>query len=854
MRSYSFGSIEIQPHERRLIVDGREVALGARALDVLIALAERAGSLVSKNDLLERVWPGVVVEENNLQVQVSTLRKLLGPDAIATIPGRGYRFTLSETDGVERQNRSDSTPISHPAADDASVEGLATTEELYGRDDDVAAVATLVSRYALVTVVGPAGIGKTRLAQVVAERLRHEFTDGARIIELAPLADPAHVGVSVAGALGVPVGDTRYALDLVCQALAEQRLLLVLDNCEHLLDEIDRMVAAFRKRAVHVHILATSQEVLKHQDEHVYRLGPLSVPDQGTLNTARGAGAIELFMARAQAVDVRVRLTESNVAAVVEICRRLDGIPLAIELAAARIALLGIDGVRSRLDERFRLLTAGSRLALRRHQTLRAALEWSYGLLSTSEQEVFTKLGVFAGSFSLESAQQIAANDRMDEWRVLDHLGALIDKSLVVVEGKEFPRYRMLETTRAFALERLVDAGATQQAMRRHAEVMLASFTRFHRDHFAGMPAAEGAERLSADHDNFRSALRWACSEDGDSRLAVALLGVAGSPLGYLRYVALRAEAWDLCEMVRPLIDRSTPVADAARFWLACAHHGCDVSPSAAIGDASRAIALYRDLGDRASMSLACSILAFSSLQTGRVNEAVEALNEALQSRDPASPLWLRIFVDNIAALIYIEQGAVSEARHYAAEFLSGATQTGYREERTGFAILADVEMLAGDLEAAARLVDQALTSRPPADDRRSASNRSSDGLNLRLFATALTLSGRLEEAEALYREALVRAKPSFGTSAFILYDATTFLARRGELQTAARVRAYASLGYGRSGRQPRRVARQLDEQLGALLADTFPADVLSRLYEEGRQWTDDNACANAFPDSTQKP
>ena len=210
------------------------------------------------------------------------------------------------------------------------------------------------------------------------------------------------------------------------------------------------------------------------------------VPDQGTLNTARGAGAIELFMARAQAVDVRVRLTESNVAAVVEICRRLDGIPLAIELAAARIALLGIDGVRSRLDERFRLLTAGSRLALRRHQTLRAALEWSYGLLSTSEQEVFTKLGVFAGSFSLESAQQIAANDRMDEWRVLDHLGALIDKSLVVAEGDENPRYRMLETTRAFALERLVDAGATQQAMRRHAEVMLAAFTRFHRDHFAG--------------------------------------------------------------------------------------------------------------------------------------------------------------------------------------------------------------------------------------------------------------------------------------------------------------------------------------------------------------------------------
>ena len=220
MRSYRFGSIEIQPHERRLIVDGAEVALGARALDVLVALAERAGSLVSKNDLLERVWPGVVVEENNLQVHVSTLRKLLGPNAIATIPGRGYRFTLIGTDRAGKQNQSDSTPISQPASEDAPVEALATTTELYGRDDDVAAVTALALRYALVTVVGPAGIGKTRLAQVVAQRLRDEFTDGARIIDLAPLADPAHVAVTVASTLGVPVGDTRFALDLVCQTLA----------------------------------------------------------------------------------------------------------------------------------------------------------------------------------------------------------------------------------------------------------------------------------------------------------------------------------------------------------------------------------------------------------------------------------------------------------------------------------------------------------------------------------------------------------------------------------------------------------------------------------------------------------
>ncbi|MET0638471.1 MAG: winged helix-turn-helix domain-containing protein, partial [Hyphomicrobium sp.] len=848
MTSYRFGSIHIQPHERRLTIEGRDVALGARALDVLFVLAERAGRVVSKNELLELVWRDVVVEENNLQVHISTLRKALGPSAIATIPGRGYALTLSRTDLAEKQNQSDPKTISPPGVLDHPLKALVTTGELYGRDDDVSAVAELARRYELVTIVGPAGIGKTRLAQAVAQRLHDEFPDGARIIELAPLADPALVTVTIASALGVPVGDARHALDLVVQALAEQRLLLVLDNCEHLLNEVDRMVAAFRKGAVQIHILATSQEVLRHQDEHVHRLGPLQVPDQSTLTAASGAGAIELFMARAQAVDVRVRLTESNVAAIVEICRRLDGIPLALELAAARVPLLGIDGVRTRLDERFRLLTAGSRLALRRHQTLRAALEWSYGLLSESEQEVFARLGVFAGSFSLESAQQIAANARMDQWEVLDHLGALVDKSLVVVHGEDSPRYRMLETTRAFALERLLHAGATQETMRRHAEVMLSLFECFHRDHFAGAPAAEMAERLSADHDNLRSALRWACGEEGDSRLAVALLGVAGSPLGYLRYVALRAEAWDLCEMVRPHVDRSTPVAEAARFWLACAHHGSDASPSAAIEYASRAIALYRELDDRAPMSLACSILAFSLLQTGRVKEAEAAMKEARLLRDPASPLWLRIFVDNIAALIWIEQGEVSEARRSAGDFLSGARQTGFREERTALAIFADVEILAGDLDGAARVTDEALKSRPPADDRLSASNRSSDGLNLRIFATALMLNGRQDEAEALYREALVRAKRSFGTGAFVLYDAATFLARKGDFKDAARVRAYASLAYERSGRRPRRVARLLDEQLLKRLTDEFPAELLCRLHEEGRQWTDDDACAAAFP------
>ena len=845
MPGLRFGSIEVQPQQRRLIVEGRDVAVGARAFDVLVALAERAGSLVSKNDLLELAWPGVVVEENNLQVQVSSLRKVLGPNAIATIPGRGYRFTLThgEADAPTRKTR---TQVQRGNAESAS--SAPVTDDLYGRDHDIGCVADLVRRHKLVTLVGPAGIGKTRLARAVVQRVRDEFADGARVIELAPLGDAALVSVSVAGALGIPVSDERSARRLIVKALADQQLLLVLDNCEHLLDEVDHLVAALRTGADRVHILTTSQEVLRHPDEHRYRLEPLAVPGESTVAAARHAGAVELFMARAQAVDPRLLLTDANVGAVVEICRRLDGIPLALELAAARLPLLGIDGVRARLNERFLLLTAGSRVALRRHQTLRAALEWSYGLLADDEQAVFAKLGVFAGSFSLEAAQRLAAGHATDEWMVLDHLSALVDKSLVVVESGESPRYRMLETTRAFALERLAQAGATQEAMRRHAQVMLGVFEDFHREHVMHCPASS-AERLAADHDNLRSALRWACGEDGDPGVAVALIGAAGSPSGYLRHVALRAEAWAMCEMVRPLAGAANSDAQAARFWLACTLHGSDNAPIVAIEDGIRAVALYRRLGDRVGLYLACSYLAFALLQTGRVGDADAYLCEALALRDPSWPEALRMRVDNVGVLVCLESQRIDDARAHAIEYLAIARRmSNVREERTAVSLAVDVEVLAGNVERAATVAAEALSTRPPEADRHAASNRSSDGLNLRIFATALTLAGRLDEADTIYREALARARRSFGTSAFVLLDAATLIARRGDYDNAARVRAYAVQAYERSGRLPRRVGRELDERLRATLAAHRSSEVLARLYEEGRAWTDEEACASAFP------
>jgi predicted ATPase/DNA-binding winged helix-turn-helix (wHTH) protein len=841
--AYRFGSFELQPDQRRLLVDGRPVALGPRAFDVLLALVERAGQLVSKNELLDLVWPGLVVEENNLQVQISTLRKLLGPQAIATIPGRGYRWALAADHASTQDAKSKSAPPASSAGSAALPDVPTELPALYGRSEDVAALRELIRYHALVTVVGPAGIGKTRLAQAVAHELEDAFADGVRLVELASLADPDLVAATMARALGIAVGDPHTALGLTVQALASQRLLLVLDNCEHLLDAVDRVVAALRKGAPTVHVLATSQELLRHSDEHVYRLGALALPDEVTAARAREAGAIELFAARVKALEPRFLVSDANVAAVVDICRRLDGIPLAIELAAARVPLLGVEGVRERLDERFRLLTAGSRLALRRHQTLRAALEWSYSLLSEPEQRVFDGLGVFAGGFSLESAQRLATDADIDEWAVLDHLGALVDKSLVIADGGS-ARYRMLETTRAFALERLASRGATTAMLRRHAEVMLTLFERFYRDITAG-GASPGdlLKRLGADLDNLRGAIHWASGPDGDLRTAIALVGASGAGRGFLTRAGLQWEGWQWCKALKPRIDASIPTADAARFWLACAEQGISASLEASAQDAQRAIALYRVAQDRMGEFFGWHALLYSLTHAGRVDDARRALVETKRLLDRSWPPRPRAGYENFAGLYFDAAGQPQEAREHFLAYLNLARQMhSDSDELIALGLLADLDVETGHPDRAVELL------REPISRVRASTTRYDDGLVVRNFATALMEAGHLEEAESAFRDALPHVRRAYGSTALVLQDAAWLLARRGQIDDAARVSAYAESVYAAVGRKPRPVALRNQERLRALLSTQRSAEALAQLSNEGRALTDDQACLLAFP------
>jgi predicted ATPase/DNA-binding winged helix-turn-helix (wHTH) protein len=594
--TYHFGAFRLVPALRTLFEAERPLKVGARALDLLQVLVERRDRVVGKDEMLDIVWLGLVVEENNLQVHVAALRKLLGHPAITTVPGRGYRFTMPvrvEGDGAP--------PVPPPPAP-----ARAQAPDLIGREHDLPELLQAITQQPLVTLTGAGGIGKTRLARAAADRLA---ADGRTVcwVDLAPLSDPALIARTVARAVGLSVDgaddDVRAAVD----ALNERQPLLVLDNAEHLLDGVAAFVAALRARAPALRVLVTSQEVLRIDGEQVLRAQPLSLPATDGLAAAAASGAVALFAARAAAADPRFRLDVHNVAGVVEVCRRLDGIPLAIVLAAGRVALLGVDGVRARLDERFQVLTAGARVSLRRHQTLRAALEWSYGLLDTQEQAVFRRLGSFVGSFTLEAVQSVCADDRIDPWDVLEHLGSLVDKSVVQAEGGQTPRYRLLDTTRLFAVEQLANAGETDVVLHRHAQATAEQLAA--RGAWPGRWLSTAAQFQAdvAEVDNARAALGWAAAR-GDHALAVEV-------------AACTARAFQRADLVnefgaraRPLRTRLAPTMQptlTASFWLRLASAGTKSTDADAQDAARRAVDAWRRLGDAPLLyeALACAVL-----------------------------------------------------------------------------------------------------------------------------------------------------------------------------------------------------------------------------------------------------
>jgi predicted ATPase/DNA-binding winged helix-turn-helix (wHTH) protein len=475
-----FGRFRFVVHSRELSAEGTPIALGSRALEVLSVLVEAGGELVTKDELLSRVWPTTIVEENNLQFQISSLRKALGPDRdfIRTVSGRGYRF-VGEVSVEAPRLRPDLNKRAFDQPKATVIELLpapsagnlpAPASDIVGRDAHLLDLSALVTANRLVTLVGAGGIGKTRLAIELARRLEPTF-DGVWVAELGALSDPGLVPGAVASALGLGVGAISPAR--LAASLGARPRLLVLDNCEHVVDAAASIAETLLHACASLRVIATSREPLRAEGEWVYRAPPLDVPPEGEedLEVVLQHSAARLFIERMRAAAPSTPLAPTVAGAMTKICRRLDGIPLAIELAAARAAVLGVEALAARLDDRLSLLTDGRRTAPARHQTLRATLDWSYELLSEPERVVMRRLAVFAGDFTTEAVALAAGFGDVGAAEAVQCLEGLVAKSVVATDlGNPAPRYRFLETMRGYALDKLAESGEFDAVATRYAE------------------------------------------------------------------------------------------------------------------------------------------------------------------------------------------------------------------------------------------------------------------------------------------------------------------------------------------------------------------------------------------------
>jgi len=816
--AFAFDRFVVQFDSRQLLAEGKPVKVGGRAFDLLAALIGRRERTVSKDELLDVVWPGLIVEENTLQVHISALRKLLGSQSIATIPGRGYRFTamLGSGDRV--------TPEATAVVSVSSTQGNLpeVLPPLYGRDDELRAVDRALNANRLVTLVGSAGIGKTRLVQAAARAARDQWQDGAWMVELAQITDEKSVPRAVAQVLGVNIPGKRDPVLELADAMRRSTMLLVLDNCEHLLVPVASLVTALLSQAPAIKLLVTSQEPLHLAEEQILRVPPLAVPAVARVETAHEYGALSLFEARARALDPKFGLDADNLEAVSEVCRRLDGLPLAIELAAARVPLLGAEGVRKRLDDRFRVLTGGGRVGLPRHQTLRAAIEWSYGLLGHEEQAVFRRLGAFVGGFTLESAQQVATDESIDPWAVLGHLGTLVDKSLVIAERGEEPRYRLLETGRAWALERLAEAGELEVALRQHACAMKTLFERSNVETWTVVTLVHH-QRYKPDLENLRAALDWARGQADEAELHIALLGASAS---IVRSAMQRGDAIRYCEEAIGRISSATLPTNEARLLLAWTRMRFPRIGERECAACARAVQIYRASEDTQALTNAlgeygtCLAAARNFASAHLALDEAEALyrtewSATLRLNLKRARTWLSTFEGRHEESCVVMDQAVVIAKSFGDTYL-----VVYIMLRLGFA-----HLVLGHTERATIIGRELI-----AMVRDNPYFGKMQSLTRVLLLISLLAGGQLNEALEIAREVL--ASPAHSYRVFDFLDAFAFLAlRRGNSSAAARILGRADAQYlarNQDRRPPERLLRDLIlDELGRKIAPSELTDLL---------------------------
>jgi predicted ATPase/class 3 adenylate cyclase len=708
-----------------------------------------------------------------------------------------------------------------------------------GREYDLDEVKKLLAEHRLLTLIGAGGIGKTRLAMQVGAEVLEQFPDGVWIADLAAITDPELVSSVIAQVLGMTQVEGRRVDESISQWLKRKTILLILDNCEHLLGTVAILADAVHRNCPQVRILATSRQALGVSGEQVMRLPSLDVPHKiGDLTPAAVMefGAVALFVDRARLIDKSFSLGDDTSPIVADICRRLDGIPLAIELAAARVKVLSIPNLAQRLSERFKILTGGSRTALPRQKTLSALIDWSYDLLTTQEQILFTRLAIFAGGFSLDAATAVCAGDGLDEIEVLDLLSSLTDKSLMVADTTEAQeRYHLLESTRAYAMEKLAAAGQREHLARRQAEYFRDRAQAADESYAAGATFA-WLEAVEVDLDNYRAALEWTLTQGNDEVLGAAIAG----GLQYLWNrggLTVEGRYWVGLALKRIKEDDHPQVA--ARLWRAQASFS---SGEASVQAAKHAIGLYEATGDASGIASSQIALGLRLFRVGRFDEAQETAVQALASSRDRGRMPDVAAALNVLAIIAGQRGDTNAARDLYAQAIAAFKANGYEFGiMVALANLAELEFAEGNADEALRLVREAVE----------ASSRSKDKVLLATWrcnmAAYRVAVGDLEGAREAAREALRLGREDQSDSGVVAVQHLALIgALRGRPETSARLAGFVEARYKAIGE--REITEKWGyEKLMATLREHISETEVEKLATEGAAWSEDQAVEEAL-------
>ena len=838
--------------------DDERLELTPKAFDVLRYLVENSGRLVSHDELLTAVWREVHVQPEVLKSYILAIRNALGdkssnPRFIETRRGRGYRFIGPVSAAAATQLvRSVASPgfrgeeaggdeaydfggASRPASPGTNLPQPLT--KIIGRDAELAELQACLARNRLVTLIGPGGVGKTRLAVELGRQVLRHFTEGVWLIDLAPVADPALVVSATATGLGIVLGSAEASVETIAAAIAQQRRLLIFDNCEYVIGATGALVEALLERAPALSVIAASQENLHISAEQIYRLRPLALPPPGTTDIAE-FGAVALFVERAGSADRNFALDARNAGSVAEICRHLDGIPLALEMAASRVPLLGVDQLCASLDERLRLLKAGQHLGEIRHRTLRDTVEWSHGLLDPSDKRVFRRLAVFAGTFSLDAAIAVSGAEDADRWDVVDILGRLTDKSLLTLEPGEQPRYRLLETLRLYAREKLKASGELETVTERHARY----FTELFEQAYEAWETAPDTELLKIyrpEIDNIRAALDWALADRERAQIAVALAGVAALLMTRL---GLLAEGKRYTDQAMSLIDSGTPPAAAARLLRQTALLRF-YSPQA-LPLLEQAAALYRRIADKPSLGATLANIGGLYTNLGRNEEAKATLSEAydlLISSDRKRALYN---VLNILGTLSLVTNDYTEARRLYTNALELAQELeDVPREGNMLLCLAEVEFNLNDVERAIELGRDAAIR-----FRSTPGQRPYLAISLLNLASYLIVQGDPLAAHPFAAEALSAAREEGGYVVRVLLQLWAFLgALGGRPVEAARLLGFVDAGFASGGEIRQGTEQLIHDRLSRRLEAELPLAKIQACADEGARWTEPRAVAYVF-------